>query len=167
MQNIEEMLKVYYKKQKRIEYLKGRYTVLGDNIREIMQCISETRHTLEIILPAQRYDLERVSTSKTRTSPQEEALLDSERRMELKIRELQRDQQDSLIERYELEGECEQIDKLILSLEDDERIICEMKYRHRKSLRYIGNEICADHSTVRRRLDNIHDKITEELGLTA
>ena len=164
MQNIEEMLKDYYKKQKRIEYLKGRYTVLGDNIREIMQCISETRHTLEIILPAQRYDLERVSTSKTRTSPQEEALLDSERRMELKIRELQRDQQDSLIERYELEGECERFSNMILALEDDERTICEMKYRYKRSLTFIGYEVNADRRTISRRIQNIHDKFSEELG---
>jgi len=161
------MLKDYYKKQKRIEYLKGRYAVLGNNIKEIEECISNTKHTLEIILPAQRYDQERVSTSDTRRSPQEDALLESERRMEAKMKDLRCDQYDCLIEKYDLQMECEQIDKLILALEDDERMICEMKYRHRKSLRYIGHEMSADHSTVRRRLDNIHDKITEELGITA
>lgn len=167
MQNIEEILKDYYKKQKRIEYLKGRYEVLGNNIREIEQCISETKYTLEVELPAQRYDLERVSTSKEPSSPQEKALLDAERRMEQKLQMLKSDRYESLMERCDIERDCEKINDLLLVMEDEEILICEMRYKYNRTFSYIGYKVDADPSTIHRRMTNIHKKMINELGLTA
>lgn len=161
------MLRDYYKKQKRIEYLKGRYAVLANNIKEIERCISETHHTLVISLPSQRYDEERVSTSGTPTNPQEQALLDSERRMQLKMQDLKSDQYDCLVEQLDVESECQLIEKVILELEEEEIMICELKFRHKKSLGYIGDEICTDRSTVSRKLKSICEKVSKELGLSA
>jgi len=167
LENIEELLKKHYANYKRIDYLKRKYDRLSNNMKELEQCISNTNHTLEVLLPSQRYDTEKVSTSKTHSSPQERALLQSEQRMEQKIRDFQQDQEDCLLERYELERECEEIDALIQGLEDDEQMICELKYKHKKSMTYISLEVCADRTTVRRRLIKIHEKFAEELGLIA
>lgn len=167
MQSIEEMLKDYYDKQKRIEYLKRRYERLGDNIKEVERHISSTKHTLEISLPSQRYDIERVSTSHLKHSPQETALIRSEERMEQQIRDFQLDQEECLIERYELEGECERLNSHIQLLNDEEQMICEMKYKFKKSLILIGYDINADRSTIHRKLKKIKEKLAQDIHNTA
>jgi len=164
MDNIEERIKEYYSSLKRIEYLNLKYERLSANVNELIKCISNSKHTLEVLLPAQRYDVERVSTSKTGVSPQERALLQSEERMEQKIFDFKRDQEDCLLERYELEGNCEDLRMLIEELNEQEQTICELRYRENKSYEMIGNVISADRSTVRRRVLNIHKKLAEELS---
>lgn len=161
------MLKGYYEKQKRIIYLKRRYERLGDNIKETEQCISNANHTLEVLLPSQRYDLEKVSASKSGTSPQERALLQSEQRMEQKIKDFYNDQEECLLERYALENECEDLSILLESLDKDIQLMCELRYGLKKSFRYIGDRVNADGSTVKRRMDKLSKKITEELELIA
>lgn len=159
------MLRDYYKKQRRIEYLKGRYAVLTNNIKEIERCISETHHTLAISLPSQRYDEERVSTSEAPTNPQEQALLDSERRMQLKMQELKSDRFDCLVERIDVEKGCQEVEKIILGLDDEEKLICEMKFNQKRSLTNIGYEICWDRTTVSRKIKRICEKVAFELGI--
>lgn len=165
--DMSELLKSYYKKMKRIEYLKKRYERLSTNVSEVSKCISNASHTLEVLLPSQRYDNEKVTTSKTLNSPQENALIKSEERMEKQILDFQRDQEDCLLERYELEGECEELRVIIESLDDEDKKICEMRFKEKRSHRFIGDEICLDQSTVHRKIRKIYDKFAEELGLIA
>lgn len=161
---IEEMLVDYYKKRNRIEYLKMRYETLSSNINETEQCISTTKHTLEVLLPSQQYGGERVSTSKSGTSPQERALLKSEERMEERIRLFYEERQECLLERYELENECEKVSVMFSLLNEEEEKICQFKYKDKMSFTAIGYELNMDRVTVRRRLIVIHKKMSEELS---
>lgn len=167
MNKIEEVLKEYYKTQQMIEQLKGKYDRLSANIKEMKQCISNTRHTLDVTLPTVNYENTCVSESRANYSPQENALLKAERRLENRIQEFQEEQSISLLQRYELEAAAEEIKLTLMKLEEDEQTICELRYKVGKSMRVIGYEIQADHSTVCRRLKVIQEKIGRELGLSA
>jgi len=167
MKNVEEMLKGYYEKQKRIEYLKRKYERLDANIAEIERCISTANHTLEVVLPSQRYDIEKVSITKSGSSPQERALLDSEKRMEQKIKNFFQDKEDCLLERCELENQCEQVDVLLLILDDEEKRMCKLRFGEKKTYTMLGYDINLDRSTAARKLKKILEKLCEELRLVA
>lgn len=157
------MLKVYYEKQKKIDYLKGRYNKFSRMIQETKQCISETKHTLDILIPSQRYDNDRVMTSKMYDSPQERALLESEELMERKIRNFFVDQSDCLIERLDLENECQKLTEAILLLDEIDQSICKMRYKDQMSYSRIGDIAHADPTTIRRKMKKIHNRIIELL----
>jgi len=161
------MLKEYYQKQKRIKYFNQRYNQLDMKIEELEKQISGSQHTLEVVVSAMSYDGERVSTSKTLNSPQEKALLDSEKKMERLISDFRTQQTQCLLERNEMELDCDQLSKFIELLDDNDRQLCELRYKSNKSFREIGHIVQANHVTVKRWIRNIENKVTQELGLTA
>lgn len=55
----------------------------------------------------------------------------------------------------------------IKGLDDIEQKICELRYKEKCSYEAIGNVICTDRRTARRKLLIIHEKLVEELGLIA
>jgi DNA-directed RNA polymerase specialized sigma subunit len=167
LQEIENTLKEFYQKQKRIAYFKQRYEQLDKKIKILEKQISDSNHTLEVVVSAMSYDGDRVSTSSKPSSPQEKALLDSEKKMEQLISDYRNQQTECLLECSDLELDCEQLAKLIELLDEDDRQLCELRYQSNKSFREIGRIVQANHATVKRWIENIEDKINQELGLTA
>ncbi len=155
---IEHEIKEYFEQEKRIENHNKKISFLENQIIKIRKDIDGSNIFIDPNIRAISYDNTRVQSSNTQ-SEQDRALEDAFYKLESEIKNIQQEIVLSKKSKIELENKNYAFKLVLEQLGNDEQKFLKLRYKDKKSFRFISYEINLSMSTLARYKLNILEDV--------